>query len=95
MIILKSPEEIKKMRRSGQIAAQLSQKLTEKVKPGVTTKELDRVASTLIRMHRAHSAFLGFQGFPASICTSVNDQIVHGIRGSYRLREGDIISIDF
>ncbi len=95
MIILKSPEEIKKMRRSGQIAAQLSQKLTEKVKPGITTKELDRVASTLIRMHRAHSAFLGFQGFPASICTSVNDQIVHGIPGSYRLREGDIISIDF
>ena len=95
MIILKSTEEIEKMRRSGQITALLSQKLTEKVKPGVTTKELDRVASTLIRMHRARSAFLGFRGFPASICTSVNDQIVHGIPGSYRLREGDIISIDF
>lgn len=95
MIILKSTEEIEKMRRSGQITAQLSQKLAEKVKPGVTTKELDRVASTLIKMHRARSAFLGFRGFPASICTSVNDQIVHGIPGSYRLREGDIISIDF
>lgn len=95
MIILKSTEEIEKMRRSGQITALLSQKLTEKVKPGVTTKELDRVASTLIRMHRARSAFLGFRGFPASICTSVNDQIVHGIPGSYRLRQGDIISIDF
>lgn len=95
MIILKSTEEIEKMRRSGQIAAQLSQKLIEKVKPGVTTKELDRVASTSIKMHKARPAFLGFRGFPASICTSVNDQIVHGIPGSYRLREGDIISLDF
>jgi len=95
MIILKSAEEIEKMRRSGQIAAQISRKLTEKVKPGVTTKELDRVASMLIKMHKARPAFLGFRGFPASICTSVNDQIVHGIPGSYRLREGDIISLDF
>ncbi len=95
MIILKSAKEIEKMRGSGQIAAQLSQKLIEKVKPGVTTKELDRLASTLIRMHRARPAFLGFRGFPASICTSVNDQIVHGIPGSYRLRERDIISLDF
>jgi len=95
MIILKSAEEIEKMRKSGQIAAQLSRKLTEKVKPGVTTKELDRVASTLIKVHKARPAFLGFRGFPASICTSVNDQIVHGIPGSYRLREGDIISLDF
>lgn len=95
MIILKSAEEIEKMRKSGQITAQISQKLTEKVKPGVTTKELDRVASMLIKMHKARPAFLGFRGFPASICTSVNDQIVHGIPGSYRLREGDIISLDF
>lgn len=95
MIILKSAKEIEKMRRSGQIAAQVCQKLIERVKTGVTTKELDRIASTLIRKHRAHPAFLGFRGFPASICTSVNDQIVHGIPGSYRLRGGDIISIDF
>jgi len=95
MIVLKSAEEIEKMRKGGQITAQISQKLTEKVKPGVTTKELDRVASTLIKMHKARPAFLGFRGFPASICTSVNDQIVHGIPGSYRLREGDIISLDF
>jgi len=95
MIILKSAEEIEKMRKSGQIAAQISQKLTEKVKIGVTTEELDRVASTLIKMHKARPAFLGFRGFPASICTSVNAQIVHGIPGSYRLREGDIISLDF
>ena len=95
MIILKSTEEIEKMRRSGQISAQLSQELIEKVKPGVTTKELDRFAFTLIKRHKARPAFLGFQGFPASICTSVNDQIVHGIPGSYRLREGDIISLDF
>ncbi|MFB0527950.1 MAG: type I methionyl aminopeptidase, partial [bacterium] len=95
MIILKSPEEIEKMRRSGQIAALLSRKLTEKVRPGITTKDLDRVASTLIIRHRARPAFLGFRGFPASICTSVNDQIVHGIPGSYKLREEDIISLDF
>ncbi|MDH5661601.1 MAG: type I methionyl aminopeptidase [Elusimicrobiota bacterium] len=95
MIILKSAEEIEKMRRSGRIAARLSQKLAEKVKPGITTGELDRVASTLIKIHKARPAFLGFRGFPASICTSVNDQIVHGIPGNYRLREGDIISLDF
>ncbi|MDH5174278.1 MAG: type I methionyl aminopeptidase, partial [Elusimicrobiota bacterium] len=64
-------------------------------KPGITTGELDRVASTLIKIHKARPAFLGFRGFPASICTSVNDQIVHGIPGNYRLREGDIISLDF
>ncbi len=95
MIILKSTEEIEKMRRSGRIAARLSQKLAEKVKPGITTGELDRVASAFIKMHKARPAFLGFRGFPASICTSVNDQIVHGIPGSYRLRGGDIISLDF
>ncbi|MFQ5867010.1 MAG: type I methionyl aminopeptidase [bacterium] len=95
MIILKSAKEIEKMARGGQITAQVCQKLTERVKPGVTTKELDRIASTLIRMYRAVPAFLGFRGFPASICTSVNDQVVHGIPGSYRLHEGDIISIDF
>jgi len=95
MIILKSDKEIEKMRRSGQIVAQVCQRLTEMVKPGVTTKELDRVAFNLIKRHRAVSAFLGFRGFPASICTSVNDQVVHGIPGNYMLREGDIISIDF
>jgi len=95
MIILKSDQEIEKMRRSGQILAQVREKLTERVKPGVTTKELDRVAFTLIKMHKAVPAFLGFRGFPASICTSVNDQVVHGIPGSYGLREGDIIGIDF
>jgi methionyl aminopeptidase len=95
MIILKSDKEIEKMRRSGQIVGQVCQKLTERVKPGVTTKDLDRLAFTLIKMHRAVPAFLGFRGFPASICTSVNDQVVHGIPGSRRLLEGDIISIDF
>jgi methionyl aminopeptidase len=95
MIILKSDQEIEKMRRGGQILAQVREKLTERVKPGVTTKELDRVAFTLIKMHKAVPAFLGFRGFPASICTSVNDQVVHGIPGSYGLREGDIIGIDF
>jgi len=95
MIILKSDKEIEKMRRSGRIVAHVCQKLAERVKPGVTTKELDKVAFTLIEMHRAIPAFLGFRGFPASICTSVNDQVVHGIPGSYKLLEGDIISIDF
>jgi len=95
MIILKSPKEIKKMGKGGQIVARVCQELIEKVKPGVTTKELDRAAFKLIKMHRAHPAFLGFRGFPASICTSVNDQVVHGIPGSYDLREGDIIGIDF
>ena len=95
MIILKSAKEIEKMEKGGQIVARVCQELIEKVKPGVTTKELDRAAFKLIKMHRAYPAFLGFRGFPASICTSVNDQVVHGIPGSYRLLEGDIISIDF
>jgi len=95
MIILKSNKEIRKMRRSGQIVAQVCQKVSGKVKPGVTTQELDRIAASLIKMDRAVSAFLGFRGFPASICTSVNDQVVHGIPGDYRLREGDIVSLDF
>ena len=95
MIVLKSAEEIKKMRKGGQIVARVCQKLIEKVKPGITTKELDQAALQLIGKHKAYPAFLGFRGFPASICTSVNDQVVHGIPGAYRLREGDIISIDF
>jgi len=95
MIILKSNKEIRKMRRSGQIVAQVCQKVSERVKPGVATQELDRIAASLIKMDRAVSAFLGFRGFPASICTSVNDQVVHGIPGDYRLNEGDIVSLDF
>jgi len=95
VIILKSEKEIEKMRMGGRILAQVCQKLGERIKPGVTTKELDRYAFTLIKRYEARPAFLGFKGFPASICTSVNDQVVHGIPGKYVLREGDIISIDF
>jgi len=95
MIILRSPKEIEKMRKSGQIVAKVCQKLMEKVEPGVTTKQLDSMAFTLTKIYEAIPAFLGFRGFPGSICTSVNDQVVHGVPGNYRLREGDIISIDF
>lgn len=94
MITLKSKREIALMRRSGQIAAAVLQELGEAVRPGVTTAELDKLAERSIRKAGAEPAFLGYQGFPASICASINSEVVHGIPGLRRLKEGDIISID-
>ncbi len=94
MIILKSERELELMRRAGRIVALAVQELEAAVKPGVTTGELDRLAEDLIKRHNAVPAFKGYQGFPGSICTSVNDEVVHGIPGPRKLQEGDIISID-
>lgn len=90
----KKPEEIAKMRRAGLVVAEMHEKTREAVKPGVTTLDLDMVAREVIESRGARSNFLGYHGFPAVICTSPNDMIVHGIPGDYRLEEGDIISID-
>ncbi|KYH33670.1 type I methionyl aminopeptidase [Neomoorella mulderi] len=94
MIILKSRREIALMREAGRIVARTLAKLKEHIIPGVTTAELDRIAEDYIRDNGAVPAFKGYQGFPASICASVNEEVVHGIPGLKQLAEGDIISID-
>jgi len=82
------------MRRAGRVVAEMHQLTREAIRPGVTTAELDKVAREVLERRHARSNFLGYHGFPAVICTSPNDMIVHGIPGDYRLAEGDIISVD-
>lgn len=94
MIIRKSKTEIEKMRIAGQIVARVLKRLSEMVEPGVTTRDLDLEAERMIRDAGAIPTFKGYHGYPASICASVNDEVVHGIPGNRRLREGDIIGID-
>lgn len=96
MIVYKSPPEIERMRRAGRIVAGTIDRVLAAVAPGKTTADLDRVAEDYIRDRDATPSFLGYRGFPASICTSLNDEIVHGIPSPKRvLKEGDILSLDF
>ena len=90
----RSAEEIAKMRKAGRVVAEIHARVLDAIRPGVTTAALDRVAREVIERRGARSNFLGYHGFPAVICTSPNSAIVHGIPGSYRLEEGDIISVD-
>ena len=94
MIILKSPEEVEKIEKAGRIVAEVLLELKEQVKPGVTTLELDRIAEDGIRRRGGKPAFKGYRGFPATLCASVNNVIVHGIPSERILREGDIIGMD-
>ena len=94
MIIRKSNEEIAKMRRAGKIVAETHQLLADNIEPGISTQELDQLAEDYIKGQGAEPIFKGYHGFPASICASVNEVIVHGIPDDYKLQEGDIISID-
>lgn len=95
MIHRKSRDEIKRMRHAGHIVALVHQKMKEVVEPGISTKELDNIAMKIIKENRAIPTFLGYSGFPASICTSINEQVVHGIPSeNVILKEGDIIAID-
>src|SRR5262249_30954446 len=94
MIIRKSHGELEKMRRAGLIVAETLRELRKMVEPGITTRELDAYAENRIRSAGAYPTFKGYRGFPASICASVNEEVVHGIPSSRRLREGDIIKID-
>ncbi len=94
MIQIKSAAEIEKMRLAGLVVADTLAAVREAVAPGVTTGELDALAEKEIRSRAAVPSFLGYHGYPASLCTSINDEIVHGIPGSPVLKEGDIISID-
>lgn len=94
MIILKSPKEIEIMKRAGAVVAQVHERLREVIEPGITTEELDKIAEEYILKSGAQPAFKGYNGFPASICASINEEIVHGIPGFRVLKEGDIISLD-
>ena len=90
----RSKEELAKMRKAGRVVAEMHEKTREAAKPGVTTLEIDKVAREVLERRGARSNFLNYHGFPAVICTSPNDMIVHGIPGDYTLEEGDILSID-
>jgi methionyl aminopeptidase len=94
-IEIKSEKEIATMRQAGQIVGDILKILSERIRPGMKTKELDIIAENELKKRGAVSSFKGYRGFPATICVSVNDQIVHGIPGDRVLREGDIVSLDF
>ncbi|MBM4331312.1 MAG: type I methionyl aminopeptidase [Deltaproteobacteria bacterium] len=94
-IILKSSQEIEKMRRSNQIVAEVLEEMKAAAQPGVTTGELGELAEALLAKRKARSAFKGYNGFPAALCTSVNEEVVHGIPSDRVLKEGDILSLDF
>lgn len=94
MISIKSDSEFEAMREAGRIVAKVHAWLRENVRPGITTGELDAGAETIIRENGGTPEFKGYHGFPASICASVNEEVVHGIPGSRRLVEGDIIGVD-
>jgi len=92
--VRRNAEELAKMRRAGRVVAEMHEATRAALRPGVTTKELDAVARAVLESRGATSNFLGYHGFPAVICTSPNEMIVHGIPGDYRLEEGDILSVD-
>ena len=94
MISIKSANEIKKMRAAGRLVGECHNMLRDRIKPGVTTMQLNDMAEKYFRDAGAYPTFLGYGGFPYAICASVNDEVVHGFPGDYALKEGDIIAID-
>lgn len=95
MIHLKSPEEVEIMDRANRIVHKVLQRVSSEVAPGVALRELDAVAESTTKSLGGKPAFKGYHGYPASICLSVNDEVVHGIPGERKLQEGDIVSVDF
>lgn len=95
MTTLRSMQEMETMHRACSIVVETLEILAENTKPGITTKELDQIAAENLRKRGAKSAFLGYHGFPATLCVSVNDEVVHGIPGKRVLNEGDIVGLDF
>lgn len=94
MISYKTEEEIELLKANGELVSRTLAEVGKAIKPGVTTLQLDKIAETFIRDNGAEPAFLGYGGFPYSLCISVNDAVVHGFPSNYQLKEGDIISID-
>ena len=94
-MILKLPDEIETLKTSNRIVAEVLSELRENVKPGVTTRELDRLSEALCRKNRVVPAFKGYRGYPFSLCTSVNGEVVHGMPSDQPLVSGDILSLDF
>jgi methionyl aminopeptidase len=95
MIFLKSPEEIEKIKTSGKLVAEILQEIRNRIKPGVTTQELDILAARLSLKKKAKPAFKGYHGYPYSLCVSVNEEVVHGFPSKRRLVDGDIVGLDF
>ena len=95
MVILKQPDEIDKARASSRIVAEVLSVLRERIKPGVTTRELDKIAEGVTEKRGAKPAFKGYRGYPYSLCASVNEEVVHGMPSGRVLKEGDIIGLDF
>ena len=94
MISIKTESEIEIMREGGKILAEILQKISQAAKPGIPTKDLDKLAHELFRFYKVKPAFLNYNGFPASICVSLNDEVVHGVPSDRVLKEGDILSLD-
>ncbi|HEX9368707.1 MAG TPA: type I methionyl aminopeptidase, partial [Vicinamibacterales bacterium] len=94
MIVCKSPAEIEKMRAANQLVARILEELAAMVAPGVSTADLDRAAESKVRAAGAEPAFKGYRGYPATLCASVNEQVVHGIPSATPLVAGDIVSLD-
>ncbi len=94
MIVRKSADEIETMARAGRVVAETLALMGETIRPGISTGELDDLAEELIRSRGGVPTFKGYRGFPASICASPNDMVVHGIPGGYRVREGDLLTVD-
>src|SRR5688500_28197 len=94
MIVCRSQAEIEKLRRVNQLVARILAELRQMVAPGVTTQEIDAAAESKVRDAGAQPAFKGYHGYPATVCASVNEQVVHGIPSSRRLEEGDVLSLD-
>ncbi|MEK7121177.1 MAG: type I methionyl aminopeptidase [Patescibacteria group bacterium] len=94
MIKLKAAEDIKIMKEGGEILAKILRRLSQEVKPGITTNHLEKLACELISSYKVKSSFLGFDGYPAVLCTSINDEIVHAVPSDRVLKEGDLLKID-
>jgi methionyl aminopeptidase len=94
VIIIKSRREIEQLKKSNAIVVEVFQKLRKVIAPGITTKELDQIGEEIILSRGGTPAFKGYRGFPATLCISINEEVVHGIPGQRRLKEGDIVSLD-
>lgn len=94
MLILKTSEEIEQMKISSKVAAEVLKRMQREICPGVTTGELDKIAESLINERGGRPSFKGYRGYPASICTSINEEVVHGIPGARKIVEGDLLKID-